>query len=498
VYGPDGGPRVPIKIQPADFHNVAQQFVDASSTLYQVLPALFHVLGGFRGPAGIDESAKRFDTTYRPAVSSVVEGINRAVNLMGDIGLGIDLAARNHWNADAAATPHGAPPPPWTPVDTGLVLPQSLTVPSLVGSPVAVLPPPLSDMVPMGHVDDLQTVAQAFRAAHDKIDDVSTGLHNALEFLFSNNQSADLNALNQFWDHIGGNTGILGALQQACDQIATAVQDYANWTIDTQNQILDAVGNFLKNVALGALIGILIGTITDGIGALAAILTAADEVGEGGALVAAISTAVAVTDIRLAAIGAAAGGVVGAMTSAINSTPNPNLDSTDPQSVTDSQAEASAEQLANKAQPNTGIHTEPSNAADPNATPGGQPTRIGPDEDAETKLALQRENESAEILAKDGYEVEQNPNVPGDKNPDYRIEGQIFDNVAPNTSSARNIASRIEEKVTEKQADRIVLNLSDSSVDLSTMSAQLHDWPIEGLKEVKVIDAQGNVIDFYP
>jgi hypothetical protein len=229
------------------------------------------------------------------------------------------MAARNHWNADAAATPHGAPPPPWSPVDTGLVLPQSLTVPSLVGSPSFVLPPPLSDVVPAGHVDDLQTVAQAFRTAHDTIDDVSTGLHNALEFLFSNNQSADLDALNQFWDHVGGNAGILGALRQACDQIATAVQDYANWTIDTQN-----------------------------------------------------------------------------------------------------------------------------------------------------------------------------------KNPDYRIEGQIFDNIAPNTGNARNIADRITEKVTENQADRIVLNLSDSSVDLSTMSAQLHDWPIQGLKEVKVIDAQGNVIDFYP
>jgi hypothetical protein len=255
---------------------------------------------------------------------------------------------------------------------------------------------------------------------------------------------------------------------------------------------------FPENVALGALIGILVGTITDGIGALAAILTAADDVGEGGALVAAISTAVAATDIRLATIGAAAGGVVGAMTTAINSTPNPNLDSTTPQSVTDSQAEASAEQLANKAQPNTGIHTEPSNAPDPNATPSGNPTRIGPKQDAQTKLALQRENESADILAKNGYNVEQQPKVPGVKNPDYRIEGQIFDNIAPNTSNARNIADRIEEKVTNDQADRIVLNLSDSSVDLAKMSAQLHDWPIEGLKEVKVIDGQGNVIDFYP
>jgi hypothetical protein len=207
---------------------------------------------------------------------------------------------------------------------------------------------------------------------------------------------------------------------------------------------------------------------------------------------------VAVTDIRLAAIGAAAGGVVGAMTSAINSTPNPNLDSTNPQSVTDSQAEASAEELANKAQPNTGIHTEPSNAPDPNATPSGNPTRIPVKESPGNKLALQRENESADILAKNGYDVQQQPKVPGDKNPDYRIEGQIFDNIAPTTSNPRSIAFRIQQKVDQGQADRIVVNLADSPVDLTSLSAQLHDWPIQGLKEVKVIDPQGNVVDFYP
>lgn len=101
-------------------------------------------------------------------------------------------------------------------------------------------------------------------------------------------------------------------------------------------------------------------------------------------------------------------------------------------------------------------------------------------------------------MSRSGYDVEQNPSVPGNKNPDYRIEGQIFDNYAPRTGNARNIASWIQTKVDEGQADRIVLNLTDSSVDPGKLSAQLHDWPIEGLKEGIVIDGQGNVIDFYP
>jgi len=69
------------------------------------------------------------------------------------------------------------------------------------------------------------------------------------------------------------------------------------------------------------------------------------------------------------------------------------------------------------------------------------------------------ENESATTLARQGYDIEQNPTVPGDKNPDHHIEGQIFDNYAPSSDSARNIADNIERKVVNGQTDRVVLNL---------------------------------------
>jgi hypothetical protein len=148
--------------------------------------------------------------------------------------------------------------------------------------------------------------------------------------------------------------------------------------------------------------------------------------------------------------------------------------------------------------PDSTGHTQPTGTPDPNAKPSGQTTKIGKDQDASVKRSLQRENESADILAQKGYDVEQNPQVPGLKNPDYRIEGEIFDNVAPSTGSPRNIASRIQEKVDEGQTDRIVLNLADSPVDISKLNAQLHDWPIDKLKEVLVIDSQGNLIHLYP
>ncbi|MER6300464.1 putative T7SS-secreted protein [Kitasatospora sp. NPDC001539] len=145
------------------------------------------------------------------------------------------------------------------------------------------------------------------------------------------------------------------------------------------------------------------------------------------------------------------------------------------------------------------MRTQPSRAADPNAKPEGRVTNIPKNADDTTRRAFTRENESADILAKNGYKVEQNPDVPGTtKNPDYRVEGEVMDCYAPTAKNPRSIATGIQKKVDEGQADRIVLNLSDSDVDVGAMRKQLNDWPIEGLKEVTVIDKSGNVVSLYP
>jgi len=109
-----------------------------------------------------------------------------------------------------------------------------------------------------------------------------------------------------------------------------------------------------------------------------------------------------------------------------------------------------------------------------------------------------RENDSADVLAHAGYRVEQNPVVPGPKEPDYRIEGRLFDNYAPSTSRGRNIWELIRrEKVAREQANRIILNLDDSSVTLQDLKRQFDDWPMPGLKEVIVVRG-GRVIPFWP
>ena len=147
---------------------------------------------------------------------------------------------------------------------------------------------------------------------------------------------------------------------------------------------------------------------------------------------------------------------------------------------------------------NAATLTAPSQKPDLGALPSGKKTQIPPDEAPENIRALGRENESAEVLAKNGYDVEQNPTIAGtEKNPDYKIGGEIFDNYAPTSDNPRNIWSNVKLKVDSGQTKRIILNLNDSKVNLAVLTKQFVDWPIAGLEQVLVIHA-GEVIHFWP
>lgn len=122
----------------------------------------------------------------------------------------------------------------------------------------------------------------------------------------------------------------------------------------------------------------------------------------------------------------------------------------------------------------------------------GTRTAISSADDAATIRSLTRENESATTLANNGYNVQQNPpTLPNGKNPDYIVNGQVFDNYAPSTGNVRNVADRIGEKVADGQANNVVVNLADTSVTPSALREQLMNYPVPGLKQVIIIDKTG-------
>ncbi len=98
-----------------------------------------------------------------------------------------------------------------------------------------------------------------------------------------------------------------------------------------------------------------------------------------------------------------------------------------------------------------------------------------------------RENESAEVLANNGFRVVQSPDVPGTKNPDFLLDDVVYDNYAPSTSSGFSIAARINEKVLSGQTNNVVLNLNDSGVDLNDLVDQMRINAVDGVDNVLII-----------
>jgi hypothetical protein len=143
--------------------------------------------------------------------------------------------------------------------------------------------------------------------------------------------------------------------------------------------------------------------------------------------------------------------------------------------------------------------TLPSKSPDPQAMPRGPKAKISKNDDAETVRGLTRQNESADILAKEGYDVEQNPKVEGGKKPDYAIEEKIFDCYAPKPqTNPRNVWDVVLDKIERKQTERVVMNLSDWEGKTDDLIQQFKDWEIPGLKEVIVIEKNGNVFHLLP
>jgi len=131
-------------------------------------------------------------------------------------------------------------------------------------------------------------------------------------------------------------------------------------------------------------------------------------------------------------------------------------------------------------------------------SPVGRRTLNRANASSANKRGIELENWSADRLAESGYNVEQNPSIPGSKKPDFVIEGRVFDNYAPSTSNARSIVDGVNTKVREGQADRIVLNLADSNVTRFDLRQALAHYASTKLTEIILIEKTGKVSKFYP
>ncbi|GAA4430000.1 hypothetical protein ACFQV2_15640 [Actinokineospora soli] len=147
--------------------------------------------------------------------------------------------------------------------------------------------------------------------------------------------------------------------------------------------------------------------------------------------------------------------------------------------------------------PSQSGHTRPSEPPNPNAKPGGTPTNteVGSPKQREGHRI---ENDSATILARAGYKISQNTGEKGrngTSDPDYNMEGKLWDCYAPSSDKRENIRSELKDKA-KKQSGSIVINMERSPMTVEEMKAILPH--VKGLEEVKIIDKNGNIIDAFP
>jgi len=139
--------------------------------------------------------------------------------------------------------------------------------------------------------------------------------------------------------------------------------------------------------------------------------------------------------------------------------------------------------------------TKPSRPTNNLARPRGVVTKMPKISDDATRMSLELENEAVEILAKNGFDIEQNPKISGTlKNPDYKIEGEVFDCYFPSkTTGVRNIWSEVGGKILKEQTNRVILNLKIWEGDIVKLQQQFLEWKIEGLEEVMYITREGKI-----
>jgi len=94
--------------------------------------------------------------------------------------------------------------------------------------------------------------------------------------------------------------------------------------------------------------------------------------------------------------------------------------------------------------------------------------------------------------------VVQKPSVEGRKNPDYLIDGKIFDNYAPITDNLRTIRDTIVKKIERKQTKNIILNLRDSKLTKLDIEILLMNDSVEGLEELWIVDRSGRIQYVFP
>jgi len=129
----------------------------------------------------------------------------------------------------------------------------------------------------------------------------------------------------------------------------------------------------------------------------------------------------------------------------------------------------------------------------PGAQARGTPEVVDTRAPRDKQLKVTRQNESADYLAEQGFEVRHNQDaLPNGKEPDYHMEGNYWDHLNPTTNNVDQVRKGIRKKAdpdpAKRQADRVVVRLDDTQVTTAQLIGILQRKPIPELREAIIIE----------
>ena len=131
--------------------------------------------------------------------------------------------------------------------------------------------------------------------------------------------------------------------------------------------------------------------------------------------------------------------------------------------------------------------TEPSRSPDPDAAPAGDP-EAAPRASADVQESLKFQERTASALARAGYRVRRLPRTAHGVNPDFEIEGRIFDCYSPaRGTTVDSVVTRVRKK-SKRQASRFVVNLDRGGLDTGDLRARLLTSRPSRVQEVLVVE----------
>ncbi|MBO0805596.1 MAG: hypothetical protein J2P25_21280 [Nocardiopsaceae bacterium] len=259
-----------VRVTPDDVYATAKRVMGAADAMYDAQGSLAAALSAHGGMAGNDPHGRAFGSHYDTAAAHVPGALTVAIALVAGMAQGLMQIANNLLAADhkSATGKSGGTPDQYPMLQSPQQVDSAAASEGFMKAVTPDPPPPssqgsdsipdwLSKYWPNGHQDQLRDAGRAYGACSQALGDADQQVRAAMNQLLGSNKAESLDAARAYYSFISDDaapeSAPLSAARQACGQLASVCDQYAN-------QIDQAHSATISQLESGA--GIAVGTLT--------------------------------------------------------------------------------------------------------------------------------------------------------------------------------------------------------------------------------------------